>query len=74
LIDEHESIVGSTLDLPSVKTELFKDFKGSLKSLGAWGGDFMLAATDQGTEYVQDYFSKKGLETVISYDDMIQYT
>lgn len=74
LIDEHESIVSDTLQMPTVKKELFSNFKGSIKSLGAWGGDFILAATDEGADYVQDYFSKKGLETVIAYDDIIQYT
>jgi hypothetical protein len=74
LIDEHESIIGSVLDLTPVKTERFPDFRGSLKSLGAWGGDFMLAATDQESGYVLEYFAAKGLDTVVPYDKMIQFT
>ena len=27
--------------------ELFSDFNGSIKSLGAWGGDFILATGNQ---------------------------
>jgi mevalonate kinase len=74
LIDEHEELIGNTLGLPPVKQELFKDFNGSIKSLGAWGGDFMLVASDDGEKYVKEYFSKKGLETVLTYDELIQST
>jgi mevalonate kinase len=74
LIDEHEELIGNTLGLPPVKQELFKDFNGSIKSLGAWGGDFMLVASDDGEKYVKEYFSKKGLENVLTYDELIQST
>ncbi|AXG75214.1 GHMP kinase [Flavobacterium arcticum] len=68
LLDEHEAIMSQVLSTPTVKESLFPDFKGSLKSLGAWGGDFILAiAKDNPTAY----FKKKGYTTIISYDDMI---
>jgi mevalonate kinase len=72
LIDLHEQIIGETIGLTPVKLEEFEDFDGSIKSLGAWGGDMILAASDQGEEYVKDYFTGKALETVINYDDLIQ--
>ena len=43
LMIEHERLLSQTLGRPTVKEVLFPDFKGTIKSLGAWGGDFVLA-------------------------------
>ena len=68
LLDEHEAIMTEILGVPTVKEQLFPDFKGTLKSLGAWGGDFILAvAKDNPTVY----FKEKGYNTVIPYHEMI---
>lgn len=69
LSDAHEDLVSATLKLPKVKTTLFPDFEGSIKSLGAWGGDFVMAATP--VENPVPYFASKGYSTVIPYSDMI---
>ena len=53
----------------TVQEALFKDFSGQTKSLGAWGGDFILATGDKKTP---DYFKQKGFETVIPYSQMIK--
>ncbi len=71
LMDEHEQIVAKILKQTPVKQLLFQDFNGSIKSLGAWGGDFLLAASGQKHEYVMDYFSQKGFKTIISWKDMV---
>ena len=68
LIEAHERIIASVLNIPTVKQNLFPDFKGSVKSLGAWGGDFILAT---GGPEAQDYFRAKGYETILSFDEMI---
>jgi hypothetical protein len=57
--------------LPTVKEDLFNDFNGSVKSLGAWGGDFILAASPAPEEYVRDYFKNKNLEMIFRYNDMV---
>lgn len=67
----HEEIISKTLDLPMVKNTLFPDFPGAVKSLGAWGGDFVLAATEHDLEFVKTYFGAKGLSTVYRYSDLI---
>lgn len=67
-IDTHEAIMGKVLETPTVKENLFSDFEGSLKSLGAWGGDFILAASDENPE---DYFKAKGYEVIVPYREMI---
>lgn len=68
LLDIHEQIISQLINLPKVKTALFPDFSGGIKSLGGWGGDFILAT---GGEAEQDYFRKRGYETVIPYSEMI---
>lgn len=68
LIKEHERIIGKAIGELPIQESIFSDFKGQIKSLGAWGGDFILAASkDNPTEY----FNKKGYSTVISYSDLI---
>jgi mevalonate kinase len=67
----HEDLVASTLQLEKVKEASFSDFKGAIKSLGAWGGDFILVATEMPKNYVVDYFKTRGLEVVYEYSDLI---
>ncbi|MBS9766225.1 MAG: GHMP kinase [Flavobacteriaceae bacterium] len=67
-LTEHEKIVSKTIHLPTVQEKLFSDYFGITKSLGAWGGDFILAT---GNENTPNYFRKKGFSTVIPYDKMI---
>ena len=42
LVFEHESFVSKYMSLDPIKKNLFSDFWGEVKSLGAWGGDFAL--------------------------------
>ena len=51
----------------SVKKLKFQDFKGEIKSLGAWGGDFILASGLDSPSY----FKSKGYKTIIKFDDMV---
>ncbi len=68
LILEHENIISSIVELPKVKDRLFSDYSGEIKSLGAWGGDFVLAT---GNKDSADYFNTKGYTTVIPYKEMV---
>ncbi|TDP58665.1 GYDIA family GHMP kinase [Flavobacterium dankookense] len=67
-IQKHEIEMSKVLELSTIKEAVFEDFNGVLKSLGAWGGDFILAFSK---ENPTNYFKQKGFETVISYDEMI---
>lgn len=71
LLRRHEALVSQTLGLPTVQEELFADFPGQLKSLGAWGGDFIWALSEESPEKVRRYFNERGYETVVVYDDMV---
>ncbi|MBS9462001.1 GHMP kinase [Flagellimonas sp. 389] len=68
LMLQHEDILSKVLGLETVKSKLFRDYQGAIKSLGAWGGDFIMAT---GSTNVPDYFKAKGFETVIPYADMV---
>ncbi|GAF03083.1 GYDIA family GHMP kinase [Saccharicrinis fermentans] len=71
LINEHEDIIGRIIDKTPVKQEHFSDFDGSIKSLGAWGGDFVMAVSKQTDEYVFDYFGNKKLNTIYKYEELV---
>ncbi|NNK31134.1 MAG: GHMP kinase [Flavobacteriaceae bacterium] len=68
LLRQHESLIADALELPTVKESLFPDYPRMVKSLGAWGGDFVLAV---GGDKERDYFRKKGYKTIIPYTEMI---
>jgi mevalonate kinase len=71
LIIEHENKVSEILDLPRAKILYFNDFWGEIKSLGAWGGDFILATSNRPFDETKHYFVSKGFSTIIRYEDMI---
>ena len=68
LITEHESFISKILGVVPIKDKLFPDFQGAIKSLGAWGGDFILATGDTDAPR---YFKTKGFDVVITYDEML---
>lgn len=68
LLEQHETLIASLVGLPKVKDLLFKDFEGAVKSLGAWGGDFVLVTSKKNPKA---YFNAKGYETVLTYADLI---
>ncbi len=68
LMERHEVLLGQILQSKTIKQQLFPDYLRTIKSLGAWGGDFILAIGNKDTP---DYFIKKGYRTVIPYDKMV---
>jgi mevalonate kinase len=67
LLDEHEAITGQYIQSETVKSKYFSDYEGSVKSLGAWGGDFVLA-----TRKNKNYFLDKGFKTILSFSEIIK--
>ena len=66
-IIKHENIISKTLKIDTIKNMYFKDYEGQIKSLGAWGGDFILAA---GPVNSKKYFYDKGYNTVLNYKEI----
>ena len=69
LLKAHEALISKAINLPRIKTELFPDFPGFIKSLGGWGGDFILAI---GGSPEKEYFRNKGYETILEYSELIR--
>lgn len=70
LIIQHEELVSNQINLPRVDKTLFSDYtEGVIKSLGAWGGDFILATSHN---IKTDYFKKKGYDVIFPYIDFVK--
>lgn len=68
LLTQHENIISRVIKQHPVKERLFPDFNGAVKSLGAWGGDFVLITSEKDPTA---YFNDKGYQTMLPYRDMI---
>jgi mevalonate kinase len=60
LLQAHETLISKSINLPRIQTQL---------SLGAWGGDFVLAT---GKEKERDYFRQKGYQDILEYNELIK--
>lgn len=67
-MQNHEIIMSSVLEMKTVKENYFQDFNGVVKSLGAWGGDFVMVLSE---ENPKKHFKEKGFETILTYEEMI---
>ena len=67
-MDQHEQIMAGVLNDTPVKQRLFSDFEGSVKSLGAWGGDFIMAVGKNAPAY----FMNKGYNTIRTFNEMVK--
>lgn len=68
LMTIHEQKLSDFLETPTVKEKYFKNCPSFVKSLGAWGGDFVL--TSKFGDY-QDYFKQRGFSKIFSWKDLI---
>ena len=68
LLETHERIIANLIKSPTIKEQLFPDYTKTIKSLGGWGGDFILAT---GSEKEKTYFKNKGYVTIIPFSEMI---
>lgn len=71
IVQEHENLMSNLLKTERLQSKLFSNFIGKCKSLGAWGGDFILAVSKEGEEYVKNYFENKGYNTIFKFEEMI---
>lgn len=67
-LQQHEIEMSTVLEMQTVQEALFDDFDGVVKSLGAWGGDFVMAVSK---EDPTAYFTERGYSIVIPYQEMI---
>ncbi len=69
ILDEYQERLGNFMQISQVKELYFHDYLGTVKSLGAWGGDFVLVTYREG---MHDYFKEKGYEIIIPFSEMIK--
>ena len=67
-MQKHENLISNILMMQTVQEMNFSDYEGVVKSLGAWGGDFVLATS---RENPSEYFISKGFPTILTYKEMI---
>jgi len=68
LLEIAEEEVASAIGRSTIKQQLFQDYKGTIKSLGAWGGDYILATGEDTIAY----FTERGYTHIVSFNDMIK--
>lgn len=71
LMEEHEALLSDLMKLERVAETHFPDLQGSVKSLGAWGGDFVMIASEQDPAALLNYLDALGFTTRFSYKDLI---
>tara|TARA_B100001175_G_C19514512_1_gene646332 strand:+ start:1500 stop:2399 length:900 start_codon:yes stop_codon:yes gene_type:complete len=68
ILNKHENFITKITGVISLKEKQFPDFQGAIKSLGAWGGDFILATGNKSTP---EYFKNKGFDIVMTYKQIL---
>ncbi len=67
IIDSHEEKLSKLLNRPTLKSVDFPDYPYSIKSLGAWGGDFFMA-TCRNLDEARMYFIEQGKEVIFTWN------
>lgn len=67
-VNQHEELLSRHMEVPKVKDLYFSDYAGSIKSLGAWGGDFVMVTE---RENFKKYFQSRGYNTIFSYKEIM---
>ena len=71
LLSEHEKIMSAILGIAPVKERLFKGHQGIVKSLGAWGGDFVLITNHCTDKAFREQMKSMGFNTMFSWDELV---
>ena len=69
LIESHENMISKIINIDPIQKSTFSDYnKGVIKSLGSWGGDFILVS---GEKEDLNYFRDKGYNTIYDLEDLV---
>ena len=70
LIEIHESIISDVIKIDPIQKTNFKDYNnGVVKSLGSWGGDFLLVTAQKSTDL--DFFRNRNYKTIYEMSEMV---
>jgi mevalonate kinase len=67
----HEDIISKVLKLEKISQTLAKELPFFSKSLGAWGGDFILCLANDEPSIIKNRISETGFDTYFEYKDII---
>lgn len=67
LMNLHEELISNKLGFRKIKNTHFPDYEGAIKSLGAWGGDFVMVT--KRAEF-PEYFLSKNFKTILSFKEL----
>jgi mevalonate kinase len=70
VMDVHEDELSQILGKEKISSTL-SALPGSVKSLGAWGGDFVMIASDADRETLAGYLLQKGIQVLYSYKELV---
>ena len=72
LLEEHEALISAQLNMPRAAETLFPAYPGVVKSLGAWGGDFVLVSSLWDKDITVGWFREHGFGTILSWTAMLR--
>jgi mevalonate kinase len=70
VMEEHEEVLSRLLGIEKVSRR-FDGLPGSMKSLGAWGGDFVMIASEADEKELKKILKKNDIHVVYRYKDLI---
>ena len=70
-IREHEMLISEQLDHAPILKEQYPYFQGEMKSLGAWGGDFILITWNGSEKELRNELNKYQLTTLFKWNEII---
>lgn len=68
ILTTYQNRLEEFMKIEQPKATYFPDYQGVIKSLGAWGGDFVLVTYREG---MHEYFKSKGYHTILPFEEMI---
>ncbi|MCB2208339.1 MAG: GHMP kinase [Bacteroidetes bacterium] len=71
LLMEHEKLMSRILKSPTIKSSCFSTFDGCVKSLGAWGGDFVLVSSQFQEKQFAEQMKNMGFPITFSYTNIV---
>jgi len=71
LLTEHELLLSGILKRQRIQQLMFPDHVGVVKSLGGWGGDFVLMTIHSDQKEFETYLKQKGFDTFYRYDQIV---
>ncbi len=72
LLSEHEAIMENILQIPAAGHQLFKWYQGGVvKSLGAWGGDFVMVTSKKDPQHFKKEMMMHGFNVVYGFNEIV---